>query len=168
MGLEGPSRQLDVAPYNVENSLEACGHRPVGRPEPTDTLYAGYRDISSGHLRQLMTFGSEQQAQAYADAIASVFGACPQETDGQGVRKVYRVSDQPGYGDSAVSVAMRYEVGNQPGPGARVVEVVRVGQAVLLTVLNDEAAELDDDAAADALATQYLESSGSVLDAMGA
>ena len=137
VGLEGPSHDLDLAVYNVENNVQACGVAPTGRPEPVDTLYAGYRSPAEGILRQLMTFESVEDAQAYVDATIAPFAACPEDTEDRGVTKVYEVSN-PDLGDATAVSVMRAEVDGEPGIGQQVVQLTRVGQAVLFTlVIND-------------------------------
>ena len=161
--MDGPAHEIDLAPYNLENNLRACGTAPSGLPAPVDTFYAGHRTPAEGHLRTLMTFGSVADAQAYAEGVLVVFANCPEDAAG-GVSKVYRVT--PGdLGDYAASAVMRVEVDGQPGTGYQVVQLVRVGQAVLQTlVVND--GDTIDDAGADQTSTMLLENSQSVVDAM--
>jgi hypothetical protein len=110
-----------------------------------------------------MTFGSIAQAQAYAEGVLVVFANCPEDPSGQ-VSKVYRVT--PGdLGDYAASAVMRVEVDGKPGIGYQVVQVVRVGQAVLQTLVVNDGEQLDA-AGADQLSTMLLENSQSVVDAM--
>ncbi|GAA1133563.1 hypothetical protein [Nocardioides aquiterrae] len=161
--MDGPAHEIDLAPYNLENNLRACGVAPSGLPEPDDAFHAGHRTPAEGHLRTLMTFGSVAEAQAYAEGVLAVFADCPEDTSGQ-VSKRYRVI--PGdLGDYAASAVMHVEVDGQPGIGYEVVQVVRVGQAVLQTlVVND--GELLDAAGAEQLSTMLLEKSQTVTDAM--
>ena len=162
--MDGPAHEIDLAPYNLENTLRACGVAPSGLPEPDDTFYAGHRTPAEGHLRTLMTFGSVAQAQAYAEGVLGVFANCPEDASGQ-VSKVYQVT--PGdLGDYAASAVMRVEVGGKPGTGYEVVQVVRVGQAVLQTLVVNDGEQLDA-AGADQLSTMLLENSQTVADAMG-
>jgi hypothetical protein len=161
VGLEGPSHDLDLAVYNVENSVRACGAAPTGLPEPVDTLYAGYRGLSEGILRQLMTFASVEDAQAYVDGVIAPFAACPEDTDGRGVSKVYEVT-QPDLGDATSVSTMRVEVDGEPGIGYQVVALTRVGQAVVFTLVNNDGEPFDAD-----LAATYVENTQTVVDEMG-
>ena len=159
-GLEGPSHDLDLEVYNIENTVQACGVSPAGRPEPVDTLYAGYRSVAEGILRQLMTFESVEDAQAYVDGTIAPFAACPEDTDGQGVSKVYEVT-QPDVGDASVVSAMRVEVDGEPGIGYQVVQLTRVGQAVLFTLVNNDGEPFDP-----SRAQMHLENTQTVVDEM--
>ena len=160
VGLEGPRHDLDLAVYNVENSLQACGVAPTGRPEPADTLSAGYRSPAEGILRQLMTFDSVEDAQAYVDATIAPFAACPEDADNRGVSKVYEVTT-PDLGDATAVSTMRVEVDGEPGLGYQVVALTRVGQAVLFTLVNNDGEPFDADRAA-----SYVENTQTVVDGM--
>lgn len=160
IGLEGPAHELDLEGYNVESSLRACGAAPTGLPEPVDTLYAGHRSISTGILRQLMTFASADAAQAYAEGVIAPFAACPEDADDRGVGKTYEV-DESDLGDYAASSVMRVEVDGEPGPGGQIVQVVRVGQAVLQTLVNHDGDAFDADAV-----TAHLDGARAVVDEM--
>ncbi|MFC7495171.1 MULTISPECIES: hypothetical protein [unclassified Nocardioides] len=159
VGLEAPTRDLDLAPY-APDSIEACGVTPTGLPEPVDTLYAGYRSPAYGVLRQLMTFASVDEAQSYAEGLLAPYSTCPEETDNRGVAALHEV--QPAdLGDHAATAYQRHEVDGEPGPGYQLVQVVRVGQAVLQTLVNNDGEMFDPDASA-----TYLESSQTVVDEM--
>lgn len=56
---------------------------------------------------------------------------------------------------------MRYEADGEPGPGFQVVQVVRVGQAVLQTLVNNDGEQLGADTVA-----MLLENSQTVVDEM--
>ncbi|GAB6983620.1 hypothetical protein [Nocardioides pyridinolyticus] len=160
VGLEGPSHDLDLAPYNVENAVQACGVAPTGRPEPVDTLYAGYRSPAEGILRQLMTFASVAHAQAYVDGTVAPFAACPEDTDDRGVSKLYEVT-RPDLGDASAVSVVRVEVDGEPGVSYQVVALTRVGQAVLFTLVNNDTQPFDPSRPA-----MYLENTQSVVDEM--
>lgn len=162
VGVEGPSHDLDLAAYNLDNNLQACGVGPTDLPEATDTLYAGFRSPATGILRQLMTFESVADAETYAENLMAPFAACPEDADNRGVTKVYEVVGEDA-GDQASSAVMRIEVEGEPGPGFQVVQVVRVGQAVLQTLV---VSEEEPSQPVDVLRTMYLENSQSVIDEM--
>jgi hypothetical protein len=161
VGIEGPSHDLDLAPYNLENNLQACGTAPQGLPEPADTLNAGFRSAGLGVLRQLHTFDSVEDAQAYAEGVMAPFASCVEEPEG-GVTRIHEVTPEQ-VGDHASSAVVRFELDGEPGPGYEVVQVVRVGQAVLLTVAASEEAPAQ---APDEMRAMYLENSQSVIDEM--
>ncbi|MBA2954006.1 hypothetical protein GON03_06715 [Nocardioides sp. MAH-18] len=163
VGIEGPSHDLDLAPYNLENTLQACGIGPQNLPEPVDTLDAGYRSPAMGILRQLRTFESAADAEAYAEGVMAPFAACPEDADNRGVSKVYEVTGEDA-GDQASSAVMRVEVDGEPGIGFQLVQVVRVGQAVLQTLVVNDGEQLEQ--TPDELRATYLEDSQSVIDAM--
>jgi hypothetical protein len=162
-GREGPARDLDLTVYNF--SPEACGTTAV-LPPPTDTLYAGWREVAGGQLRQLMTFTSADDAQAYADALLQVYADCPKETDQYGATKVYELAPDPRAGDFAGSVVMHPEADGEVGPGYRVIQVVRVGQAVLQFVASYDVDPVDPATAVTDLTTTYLNANSAVIDAM--
>jgi hypothetical protein len=160
VGLEGPSHHLDLAVYNVENTVQACGTAPTGLPEPVDTLYAGYRSPAEGILRQLMTFASVADAQAYVDNLMAPYADCPQETIQPGVTRVREVTPSD-LGDQGASAVTRSEVDGEPGIGYQVVAVTRVGQAVLFTLVNNDGDPFDADRVA-----SYVENTQAVVDEM--
>lgn len=159
--LDGPGRDIDLAPYNLDGSVRACGVAPTGLPSPVDTLYAGHRSPAEGTLRQLMTFGSVADAQAYVDGTIAPFAACPEDSDNRGVSKVYEVTN-PDLGDATAVSVMRVELDGEPGIGTQVVQLTRVGQAVLFTLLNNDTQPFDATRPATVLADTT-----SVVEAMG-
>jgi hypothetical protein len=165
-GREGPSRDLDTAPYNLEGAFTACNSTMADLPEASDTLYAGSRAASTANLRELMTFASPQVAQRFVDAVAGVFASCPNDVDDQGVGKIYELSEVSDYGDYGVATVMRLELDGQPAPGAQVVLAVRSGQSVLLSLINDEATTLSGDTDAVQLGFDALVAARAVIDAM--
>jgi len=91
------------------------------------------------------------------------FAACPESDQGRGVTKVYEVTGEDA-GDQASSAVMRVEVDGEPGIGYQLVQVVRVGQAVLQTLVVNDAEQLEQ--TPDELRATYLEDSRSVIDEM--
>jgi|SRR6478735_1774245 len=164
VGVEGPSHELDLAPYNLENNLKACGVAVTGLPQPTDTLNAGFRSASMAVLRQAKTFPSTEDAQAYAEGVMAPFADCVEDADNLGVTKVTEVTPEDA-GDYASSALTRIEIDGDPGIGYQLVQVVRVGQAVLQTVVINDGEQLD--RTPEELRTMYLENSQSVIDEMG-
>ncbi len=99
-------------------------------------------------------------AQAYAEGVIAPFAACPEDADDRGVSKTYEV-DESDLGDYAASSVMRVEVDGEPGPGGQIVQVVRVGQAVLQTLVNHDGDAFDADAV-----TAHLDGARAVVDEM--
>lgn len=159
--LDGPAHEIELAPYNLDNTLRACGVRPGGLPAPVDTLYAGHRTPAEGILRQLMTFDSADEAQAYVDGTIAPFADCPEDTSDARVTRLYEVTN-PDLGDDTAVAAMRVEVDGEPGIGYQFVQVTRVGQAVLLSVVINDGDPFDTD-----LASSYLLDTEPVVEAMG-
>ena len=87
------------------------------------------------------------------------------DAQGGGLSKVYEVTPED-LGDYAASSVMRVEVDGEPGVGYQVVQVVRVGQAVLQTLVNNDGDQLDGTRTPDEVRTVYLENSQSVVDEM--
>ncbi|GAA4375663.1 hypothetical protein [Nocardioides caricicola] len=162
VGLEGPSHDLDLAVYNLENNLRACGVAATGLPKAIDTLNAGFRSPAAAVLRQLRTFDSVDEAQAYAEGVMAPFASCTEDPEG-GVTKIYEVTPEEA-GDHAASAMMRVEVDGEPGVGYQLVQVVRVGQAVLQTLVVNDGEQLDQ--TPEDLRRMYLENSQTVIDEM--
>lgn len=129
-GREGPSTGMDPI------VLEACGSTPAALPAPASTLRAGWRDAPGSQQRALMTFTSDADAAAYVDGVLEFFAACGVDDQG-GIAKVYHVTEEA-VGDQAASVVMGIEVDGEAGVGMQVVQVIRVGQTVLLVRVDED------------------------------
>lgn len=167
-GLKGPARDLDLS--NLETELSACGTSLDGSlREPVDSLYGGLRAPEGPQLRQLSTFASEEDAQAFAIGVTAFFTACGEEPVGDGVTRVYQLVESDGVGDDAATIVARNEIDGEPGSGFSLFQVVRVGSSVLLfttTQDGDIGVEPVDQARAQELAASYLATNGPVIDAM--
>lgn len=159
-GRQGPSRGLDPI------VLEACDRSPTGLPTAVETLRAAWRDVAGAQERALMTFGSEEEAQLYAESVTRFFLECGSETTG-GATKVYHVSQEDGVGDYAGSAVMGVEVDGEPAVGMQIVQAVRVGRAVLLVRVDEEQNVVSDGASApSALTSEHLDRAQPVVEAM--
>ncbi|MDN4162396.1 hypothetical protein [Nocardioides abyssi] len=126
-GPAGPTRTgLDVM------EPEACGATaPV--PAHTDLVRAAYSNPEDYRQRQLLTFATTEEADAYVDAVLAIFDDCFEvETEDGTTRLTQRIDEVSGTGDRAGGAVTRYERDGDPVPGMSTLLVVRVGSAVLL------------------------------------
>lgn len=161
-GREGPSTGLDPI------VLEACGSTPEALPAPAETLRAGWRDVPGTQQRALMTFTSEADATAYVDGVTGFFSACEVEDAGDGLSVLRHVSEET-VGDQTRSIVTGTEFEGEPGLGVEIVQVVRIGQAVLLVeVVEDENVVSDGPGPGSppSLTAEHLDRAGPVVAAM--
>jgi len=129
-GREGPDRTSEPM------EPEACG-RSLPVPAHVDLLRGGWSNPEDYRQRQLVTFGSEAEAQAYADAVLEVYRGCPREDTDDGYTTVIEVV--PGnLGDASAVAITRYELDGAPAVGLGSMQVVRVGTAILLATTYNE------------------------------
>jgi hypothetical protein len=100
---------------------------------PTQDLasvtYTGGEDYRS---RELAVYANEAEAQGLVDQFRATLATCPEETMG-GTRQIYTLVPVAA-GDDAVAMAHTYAgPGDGPNLGLEVIEVVRVGNAVLFS-----------------------------------
>jgi hypothetical protein len=129
-GRQGPDRTSDpIEP-------EACG-RSLPVPAHVDLLRGGWTNPEDYRQRQLVTFGSEAEAQAYADAVLEIYRSCPREDTDDGYTTVIEVV--PGnLGDASAVAVTRYELDGAPAVGLGSMQVVRVGTVILLATTYNE------------------------------
>lgn len=120
----------------------ACGETVPEAPEAVDTAHAQWRDLAEIRDRQLLTFASQAEAEAYVQRVVGVY--CVEEGLGGGATRVSRV--YPGQlGDYSAAAVSHNEVDGEVDPGLYLTEVVRVGRAVLLYQRIDEGYTFTDD-----------------------
>lgn len=125
-GRYGPDRDGDLL------TLSACG-TDLATPEPVDALFGGWRDPAEARQRELMLYSSVSEAQAFVDAVEQA-SSCEETEDGDGVTRIVSgAGSDLGLGDQAVIVVLWNRVDGAPAPGFRVTELVRVGNAVLVS-----------------------------------
>lgn len=120
----------------------ACGQTAGDTGDVVEMARAEWRDVGESRGRQVMTFPRQAEAQAYVDAVTSVF--CPEDELGGGVTRLSTVYGGD-LGDIALVAVARTEVDGEPGPGLSLTHVVRVGRAVLVAQTVDETYEWQGD-----------------------
>lgn len=129
-GREGPNRTLEPI------VLEACGQRVEPGTE-VDLLRGAWTDVEDFRERQLTTYTDAATAQAYVAAIVTAYRDCPVEQTSDGFTLVNRLLPSE-LGETGAVVATRYELDGHPAIGHTLVQVVRVGTAVLLAASSNE------------------------------
>lgn len=161
-GLAGPTRTgLDVM------EPEACGV-VAEVPEHTDLVRGAYNNPEDYRQRQLLTFASADEADAYVDDVLAIFDDCFEVETGDGSTRLTQVvTDLSDTGDRAGGAITRYERDGEPVPGMSTLLVVRVGSAVLLAENQSEGGGgLDPAAATQEAFTAIVAESRGVVAAM--
>ena len=149
--LEEPS--IDNQALHPAGSLTACETTPE-RGDPVDRLMTRLNGPAEVHERELQLFADDTAAAAYAASIREGYAGCPEESDG-GPGTVTTVVSPMELGDDAFTAKRSYS-----GIGRVVVQVVRVGNAVLVNLDSDEGTD------AEAMATENEQALGGAYDAM--
>ncbi|MCW2843194.1 MAG: hypothetical protein JWN22_1110 [Nocardioides sp.] len=129
-GISGPTRD------GKDLAFQACGAQAPA-PDGADQLNAGWTNPEDFRSRQLTTFDTLAEADAYVDQVLQVYLDCPTEATPDGYTSVHSVIDQ-GLGDRSASAVVRYRLRGSFAPGLDITTVVRVGRAVLLSTTYDE------------------------------
>lgn len=162
-GPAGPTRTaLDVM------EPEACGATaPV--PAHTDLVRAAYSNPEDYRQRQLLTFATVEEANAYVDAVLAIFEDCFEvETEEGTTRLTQRVDEVSDVGDRTGGAITRYERDGDPVPGMTTLLVVRVGSAVLLGEDQDDGSGgLEPEVAVQESFQTILAEAEGVIEAMG-
>ena len=157
-GLEGPSR--DIAPIVLD-----CGGSTAEVPEHVDLLRASNHAPGEDRERQLVLFGSEDEAQAYLRSVTGLYQNCGQPTVDGKTQLVQAISSVSGY-DAAGGAHIRWERGGQPVAGYETVVVIREGNAVLLSTISSDEGVDRTGALIQQQTTTAFESVSGVVDAM--
>lgn len=114
--------------------LEACVFSPVD-PGAVDRTTARLSDGSDGYVRELQLFPADQGAAAYLDQLGALYEGCPTE-DQNGAPPTFTTEVGEGaIGDESVVITRASD-----GIGRVVINVVRVGNAVVVDLASDEGA----------------------------
>jgi hypothetical protein len=117
--------------------LLACDRGPLDDTGKVERMVGGWRDVDESRERQLSTFATQADAQTYAGSVVDLLTACPEQVLGDGV--VRPTTSEPGQlGDYAVTTLRRDTVDGEPGVGAVVTQVLRLGRAVLVSQVVSE------------------------------
>lgn len=116
--------------------LDACLFSPAD-PGATARLTTRLSYATDGYVRELQLFPSDREATSYVDQLRQLFGACP--TDGTTPTFTTEVSDGAIGEESVVITRVGEEIYRT------VINVVRIGNAVVVDLTSDEglAADID-------------------------
>ena len=143
--------------------LAVCG-RTVPDANTVDDLRADFTDPASLRQRHLMLFADEDAAETWLVGAGGGYADC--EVDGgNGVVRSYQVLGSP-LGESARTAVGRHYVDGEPGPGYEIVELVRVGPAVVVSKINADGDEAVTDDRLTALVDTSRNELSPVVDAM--
>lgn len=129
-GLEGPSRAL------LLGELELCG-RHSDLPRPTDELGASWTNVEDFRDRHLLTFPDATAASDWIGRLRAFWTACPREPTGDhfvGLQTLRRTA----VGGESWALVRHFRYRGAPGIGLVVIQVVRLGRAVLVDQVSDE------------------------------
>lgn len=129
-GLEGPSRKLPPL------SLSACG-TTILAPAASDRLSAEWTNPEDHRSRMLLTFDSVATAREYATSVTDLYRKCPTQGTGDGYTTLAEIVTTDLSEDSA-AVVLHYRFDATPAVGLSLVQVVRVGTAVLVETGSNE------------------------------
>lgn len=136
--------------------LQACGESPAAG-EPVDRLTTRLAVGSSAHAREIQLFGDEASASLFVDSVRQLFEGCPTEDSGGAPPVITtRVGDGSVGAEESVVVTRASD-----GIGRTVINVVRVGNAVLVDLVSDEGT-------GDSVQDLATESRENLADAIGA
>jgi hypothetical protein len=147
---EGPDKGME------DIDLTACSQAPP-QAATIDRLRVDYVLPEGLRQRQLMVFPDTDDAEAWLAAAADSFLGC-EIPPSNGVVGRYDLTGSP-LGESARTVTLRYLLDGEPAMGHEVIELVRVGAAVLVarTGIDTDSEPVTDDALADFVATSRTE-----------
>lgn len=124
---------VSISPQSVGmRALDLCGRKPLRGLDPADRLAAEASGNEYSNTRDLMLFADADQPAAVLADIRSSAADCPDDELGPGSRLLTEVRDSP-FGPDASVLVHTYEQDGDVGIGAEIIDVVRVGRALLVT-----------------------------------
>jgi len=137
LALGYPDTNEDLTPVRVGTAdlladITYCGVKAFPATPRRDLASVTYTGAEDYRSRALAVYATDAEAQGVVDQFRATVEACPDETIG-GTRQVY--TEVPvAAGEDSVAMTHTYEgPGDGPNLGLEVIEVVRVGNAVLFT-----------------------------------
>lgn len=106
--------------------------QPLQDDGRVDSLSAAASGPEYAETRELVVYPDVARAQAVLDELTDAARACPREASGPQSVTLHAVSN-PDLGEAATVVVATYETDGTLGLGAEVVQLVRVGNALLAT-----------------------------------
>ena len=114
-----------------------CGHEAFAHTAVVDSRAAGASGPEYGESRDLRVFTDDLAAAGYVDGVADLLASCPTETV-EGTERIQDVRQSLAGGEESLTVVQTFEQDGSVVLGANWWEVVRVGNAVLLTATGGE------------------------------
>lgn len=157
-GRTGPGRGLPLP------SWKQCGESvaPTGFE---DRLAARWANVEDYRGRELFTFADAAAAEQFAGSLVALWEDCPRSEPDHGYVSVQDVRPLTVGGQSWALLSWS-EYRGDPAIGLTVVEVVRVGHAVLVDQVSNEAGGPGEDGDRSTQVDRQLQASGDVIAAM--
>ena len=127
--------------FGLEESFQdvgACERAVVTTSEPVDEMSVVSSEPEDYRARKLSVYASAEEASAQMTAYLDVFEACPRQEWGDGSPDTVTEVLPSRLGEEAATVVRSAELDGAAVPGIEVVELVRVGNALLLTSESNE------------------------------
>lgn len=129
-GLEGPTRALPLGDFELCDS-----HSDL--PRPTDELGAGWTNVEDFRDRHLLTFPDAVAASDWIGRLRAFWTACPREPTGAGFVGLQTLR-RTAVGGESWALVRHFRYQSSPGIGLVVIQVVRLGRAVLVDQVSNE------------------------------
>lgn len=127
--------------FGLERSFQdvtACERVVATTSEPLDEMSVVSSEPEDYRARKLSVYASAEEASGQMSAFLDVFGACPRQVWGDGSPDTVTEVLPSRLGEEAATVVRSSDFDGAAVPGIEVVELVRVGNALLLTSESNE------------------------------
>lgn len=131
----GPAAEVAALP-----TLTACDRAVPMATGAEDRLGVRWSAPEDVRNRQLYTYPDPQTAQARLEGVVDLFRRCPEETAGEDSPTTTTRNEvrEVSVGDEGYVVVQTFEYDGTPVPGLQVLHLVRVGNALLVTLVSNE------------------------------
>lgn len=138
--LVGPGRRVTAF-----EDLGACGTKLHPTAEPADRLAVTFSQPEDFRARELTTYPDDAIAQGALARLVDAYRACPRQSYG-GTPESVTLTDvrTTSLGEEGYVVVNTYEVGGDPAIGLGQIQLVRVGNALLISTTADEGSSESD------------------------
>lgn len=158
-GLKGPSTTMDAFDYS------ACGGA-LPLDQASGSLRATWANVEDYRTRELLTFDDAPAAVGFMTKARVHFRGCPEEAGANGSILIRTVIPS-GAGGESFAVAANAEQDGRPAIGLQVVQLIRLGSAVLLdTTYGEGGASRDRPAENRQVIDEMTDASAPVVSAM--
>ena len=132
----------DGSPVTIERNTngeidQLCGEPVDLTVDRLDEENASYADSTDMRSRALSLYGSDKSAQAALDAVAATVDGCRPQVVEEGSERV-TIPFEMATGDAAIGWTARTRTDGELYPDVTVWQVVRVGNALLVSILSQE------------------------------